>query len=90
MRTKSGIMLGLGETEQEILETMDDLRAVDVDILTMGQYLQPTPKHLPVAEFVTPEKFEEYRLIALEKGFKFVESAPLVRSSYHAEKHMAD
>lgn len=88
MKTKSGIMLGLGETEEEILETMDDLRSVDVDILTMGQYLQPTPKHLPVAEFITPEKFEEYRLIALEKGFKYVESAPLVRSSYHAEKHI--
>jgi lipoic acid synthetase len=88
MRTKSGIMLGLGETEQEILETMDDLRSVGVDILTMGQYLQPTPKHLPVAEFITPSKFEEYRLIALEKGFMYVESAPLVRSSYHAEKHI--
>ena len=88
MRTKSGIMLGLGETEEEILETMDDLRSVGVDILTMGQYLQPTPKHLPVADFITPSKFEEYRLIALKKGFKYVESAPLVRSSYHAEKHI--
>ena len=88
MRTKSGIMLGLGESEQEILETMDDLRSVGVDILTMGQYLQPTPKHLPVADFITPSKFEEYRLIALEKGFRYVESAPLVRSSYHAEKHI--
>lgn len=88
MKTKSGIMLGLGETEEEIFETMDDLRSVNVDILTMGQYLQPTPKHLPVAEFITPEKFEEYRIIALEKGFKYVESAPLVRSSYHAEKHI--
>jgi lipoic acid synthetase len=88
MRTKSGIMLGLGETEEEIIETMDDLRSVGVDILTMGQYLQPTPKHLPVAEFITPSKFEEYRLIALEKGFRYVESAPLVRSSYHAEKHI--
>lgn len=88
MVTKSGIMLGLGETEEEILETMDDLRAVGVEILTMGQYLQPTPKHLPVAEFITPEKFEEYREIALSKGFRFVESGPLVRSSYHAEKHI--
>jgi lipoic acid synthetase len=88
MRTKSGIMLGLGETEEEILETMDDLRSVGVDILTMGQYLQPTPKHLPVADFITPSKFEEYKLIALKKGFRYVESAPLVRSSYHAEKHI--
>ena len=88
MRTKSGVMLGLGETEQEVLETMDDLRSVDVDILTLGQYLQPTPKHLPVADFVTPEKFQEYKVIALEKGFKYCESGPLVRSSYHAEKHL--
>lgn len=88
MRTKSGIMLGLGESEEEILETMDDLRSVGVDILTMGQYLQPTPKHLPVTDFITPSKFEEYRLIALQKGFRYVESAPLVRSSYHAEKHI--
>lgn len=88
MRTKSGIMLGLGESEEEIIEAMDDLRSVGVDILTLGQYLQPTPKHLPVVDFVTPEKFEEYRVIGLEKGFRFVESAPLVRSSYHAEKHI--
>ena len=88
MTTKSGVMLGLGETHEEILETMDDLRAVGVDILTLGQYLQPTPKHLPVAEFVTPERFETYRILALEKGFRFVESGPLVRSSYHAEKHI--
>lgn len=88
MRTKSGIMLGLGETEEEIFETMDDLRSVGVDILTMGQYLQPTPKHLPVAEFITPSKFDEYKSIALQKGFLYVESAPLVRSSYHAEKHL--
>ena len=88
MKTKSGIMLGLGETEQEVLETMDDLVAVGVDILTIGQYLQPTPKHLPVAEFITPEKFEEYKHIGLEKGFRFVESGPLVRSSYRAEKHL--
>lgn len=88
MKTKSGVMLGLGETEEEVLETMDDLRSVGVDILTLGQYLQPTPKHLPVAEFITPEKFEEYKQIGLEKGFRFVESGPLVRSSYHAEKHL--
>lgn len=90
MRTKSGVMLGLGETEEEVLETMDDLRSAGVDILTLGQYLQPTPKHIPVAAFITPEKFEEYRLIGLEKGFRYVESGPLVRSSYHAEKHLFD
>lgn len=88
MRTKSGVMLGLGETHEEIIETMEDLRAVGVDILTLGQYLQPTPKHLPVAEFVTPERFEEYQRIGLEMGFRYVESGPLVRSSYHAEKHI--
>jgi lipoic acid synthetase len=88
MRTKSGIMLGLGETEKEVIEAMDDLRTVGVDVLTLGQYLQPTVSHLPVFEFVTPEKFSEYKEIGLEKGFRFVESAPLVRSSYHAEKHL--
>jgi lipoic acid synthetase len=88
MRTKSGVMLGLGETEEEVLETIDDLCSVGVDILTLGQYLQPTPKHLPVADFITPEKFLEYKEIALSKGFKYVESGPLVRSSYHAEKHL--
>ena len=88
MRTKSGVMLGLGETDVEIIETMQDLRSVDVDILTLGQYLQPTPKHLPIAEFVTPERFEKYREMGLEMGFKYVESGPLVRSSYHAEKHL--
>lgn len=88
MRTKSGVMLGLGETEDEVIETMDDLRSAGVDILTLGQYLQPTPKHLPVAAFITPEKFEEYRILGLEKGFRYVESGPLVRSSYHAEKHL--
>lgn len=86
--TKSGIMLGLGESEEEILETMDDLRSVGVSILTLGQYLQPTMKHLPVVEFVTPEKFAKLGEIAKEKGFEFVESGPLVRSSYHAEKHI--
>ncbi|MBX7095073.1 MAG: lipoyl synthase [Flavobacteriales bacterium] len=88
IRTKSGVMLGLGETEDEILETIEDLRSVKVDILTLGQYLQPTPKHLPVAEFVTPDRFEKYKEIALSKGFLYVESGPLVRSSYHAEKHL--
>jgi len=88
MRTKSGIMLGLGETDEEIIETMADLRSVNVDILTLGQYLQPTPKHLQIKEFVTPERFEKYKILGLEMGFKFVESGPLVRSSYHAEKHL--
>ncbi len=88
MRTKSGVMLGLGETEEEVLETMQDLRSVGVDILTLGQYLQPTPKHLPVKEFITPEKFAEYKEIGLKMGFRYVESGPLVRSSYHAEKHI--
>ncbi len=90
MRTKSGIMLGLGETHEEVLETMQDMRSVGTDIVTLGQYLQPTPKHLPVAEFVTPERFEEYRVRGLEMGFKYVESGPLVRSSYHAERHIFD
>ena len=89
MRTKSGIMLGLGETEEEVIQTMDDLRSVGVDIMTIGQYLQPTTKHLPVKEFVTPDQFEKYKQIGLAKGFRFVESSPLVRSSYRAEKHMA-
>lgn len=88
MKTKSGVMLGLGETEAEVIETMDDLRSVECDVLTLGQYLQPTPKHLPVAEFITPEAFARYKEIGLEKGFRFVESGPLVRSSYHAEKHI--
>ncbi len=88
MRTKSGIMLGLGETDEEVIEAMEDLRSVQVDILTLGQYLQPTPKHLPIAEFVTPERFEKYRLLGLDMGFRYVESGPLVRSSYHAEKHL--
>ncbi len=88
MRTKSGVMLGLGEYDQEVIETMEDLRAVNVDILTLGQYLQPTEKHLPVAEFITPDKFNEYKEIGMEMGFKYVESGPLVRSSYHAEKHL--
>jgi len=88
LRTKSGIMLGLGETDAEVIETMDDLRSVGCDVMTMGQYLQPTKQHLPVAEFVTPERFARYREEGLARGFRFVESAPLVRSSYHAEKHV--
>jgi lipoic acid synthetase len=88
MKTKSGVMLGLGESEEEIYETMQDLASVKVDILTLGQYLQPTPKHLPVAEFITPEKFAQYKEDALKMGFRYVESGPLVRSSYHAEKHL--
>lgn len=88
MKTKSGVMLGLGESEKEVIETMEDLRSVGADILTLGQYLQPTRKHLPVADFITPEKFSEYKDIGLKMGFKFVESGPLVRSSYHAEKHL--
>ncbi len=88
MRTKSGVMLGLGETRDEVLETIEDLRSVQVDVLTLGQYLQPTRKHLPVQEFVTPEQFKEYEEIGLKMGYRFVESGPLVRSSYHAEKHL--
>jgi lipoic acid synthetase len=88
MRTKSGVMLGLGETAQEVIETMEDLKSVGLDILTLGQYLQPTPKHLPIAEFVTPDTFLEYKELGLKMGFRYVESGPLVRSSYHAEKHL--
>ncbi len=87
-RTKSGIMLGLGETEAEVIETMGDLRDQKVDIITLGQYLQPSKKHLPVKEFITPEQFEKYEKIGKEMGFRHVESGPLVRSSYHAEKHI--
>ena len=90
MRTKSGVMLGLGETQEEVIETMQDLRAVQVDILTLGQYLQPTPKHIPVAEFIEPAQFDYYKKLGLEMGFRYVESGPLVRSSYHAEKHLFD
>jgi lipoic acid synthetase len=81
-------MLGLGESKAEVVEAMDDLRSVGVNVLTLGQYLQPTPKHLPVAEFIHPDVFKDLEKIALEKGFLFVESGPLVRSSYHAEKHV--
>jgi lipoyl synthase len=81
-------MLGLGESFEEVVEAMDDLRSVDCQILTLGQYLQPTPKHLPVAEFIHPDVFAELKELGLKKGFRFVESGPLVRSSYHAEKHL--
>ena len=84
--TKSGLMVGLGETKEEIFDVMDDLRKVDVNILTIGQYLQPSKKHYPVKEYVHPSIFEEYRQVAIQKGFLLVESAPLVRSSYHADK----
>ncbi len=85
---KSGIMVGLGETPEEVLETMDDLLEAGCSVLTIGQYLQPSHKNIKVTTYVTPEQFEEYRLIGLQKGFREVESAPLVRSSYHAEKHI--
>ena len=87
-RTKSGIMLGLGEMEEEVLETMEDLRKANVDIITIGQYLQPSKKHLPVKEFILPEQFKKYREIGLEMGFRHVESGALVRSSYKAHKHI--
>lgn len=86
--TKSGIMLGLGETEDEVLQAMDDLRGVGCRIMTIGQYLQPSKLHYPVQDYIHPDKFEEYRLKGIEKGFAHIESAPMVRSSYHAEKHV--
>jgi lipoic acid synthetase len=88
MRTKSGIMLGLGETENEVLQTMRDLRNSGVDVLTIGQYLQPTKKHLAVARFVHPDEFASLREAGYQMGFDYVESGPLVRSSYHSEKHV--
>jgi len=81
-------MLGLGETEHEIYETMDDLRAVGCDVLTMGQYLQPTKQHLSVIEFIRPEVFAKYKVKGLEKSFHYVESSPMIHSSYHADKHI--
>jgi lipoic acid synthetase len=87
-RTKSGIMVGLGETQEEVFEIMDDLRAQGCDVLTIGQYLQPTKMHLEVAEFIHPDLFGRYREVGMQKGFAFVESGPLVRSSYHAERHL--
>src|SRR4249920_1499517 len=88
MRTKTGIMLGLGEKKEEVIQTMEDLAAVNVDVLTLGQYLQPTQKHLSVHRFVHPDEFAELREIGYELGFDYVESGPLVRSSYHSEKHV--
>ncbi len=85
---KSGIMLGLGETHDEILQTMDDLLESGAKVMTIGQYLAPTINHMPVVEYITPEKFADYRNIGIRKGFKFVESSPLVRSSYRAEEHV--
>ena len=90
LRTKSGIMLGFGETEADVIEAMTDLRAAGVHVLTLGQYLQPTKAHHPVVEWVTPQQFKRYQEIGLEMGFNYVESGPLVRSSYHAEKHLFD
>lgn len=87
-RTKSGIMLGLGETEEEVIETLHDLKKAKVDIVTIGQYLQPSKKHLPVKEYITPEQFKKYERIGKEIGFRHVESGALVRSSYKAQKHM--
>jgi lipoic acid synthetase len=87
-RTKSGIMLGLGETEEEVIQTLRDLRHAHVDVVTIGQYLQPSKKHLPVKEFITPDQFQKYEKIGLEMGFRHVESGALVRSSYKAAKHI--
>ena len=89
MRTMSGVMLGLGEKEDEVLTVMQDLVNHGCDVLTLGQYLQPTKMHIAVDAFITPEKFAEYKVAGLEMGFKYVESGPLVRSSYHAERHLA-
>ena len=88
MRTKSGIMLGLGELKEEVIQTMRDLKESEVDVITIGQYLQPTPKHLPVKRFVHPDEYAELREIGYEIGFDYVESGPLVRSSYHSERHV--
>ena len=87
--TKSGLMLGLGETRDEVLQVMRDLRARHVDILTLGQYLRPSPKHLPIVRYVTPDEFDDFRRIGLEIGFGHVQSGPLVRSSYHASESVA-
>jgi lipoic acid synthetase len=90
VRTKSGIMLGLGEKEDEVYKTMDDLLEAGCAVLTIGQYLQPSLQHMEVVEYVDPGMFELYKKAGLEKGFHFVESHPLVRSSYHAEKHVKE
>lgn len=88
MRTKSGIMLGLGETKEEVIQTMQDLKDSEVDVITIGQYLQPTPKHLPVMRYVHPSEFAELREIGYQMGLDYVESGPLVRSSYHSDRHV--
>ena len=88
MRTKSGIMLGLGELKKEVIQSLHDLRNSGVDVITLGQYLQPTKKHLPVIRFVHPDEFAEYRELGYSIGFDYVESGPLVRSSYHSDKHV--
>ena len=88
MKTKSGIMCGMGESEKEVIETLEDLRNVNVSIVTLGQYMQPTGRHLKVAEYVHPDTFAKYKEIGLKLGFEYIESGPLVRSSYHAEKHL--
>ena len=88
MKTKSGIMCGMGETQDEVIKTMEDLKAHGVDILTLGQYMQPTPRHLAVAEYVHPDVFAKYKAYGDYLGFDYIESGPLVRSSYHAEKHL--
>ena len=87
-RTKSGIMLGLGEQEEEVIQTLKDLREAGVDVVTIGQYLQPSKKHLPVKQFITPDQFKKYEKIGLDLGFRHVESSALVRSSYKAQKHI--
>lgn len=88
VKTKSGFMVGMGETQEEVFETMDDLLEAGCQIVTIGQYMQPTRNHWPVKDYIHPQVFEKYRKAGLEKGFRYVESAPLVRSSYHAEKHV--
>jgi lipoic acid synthetase len=88
MRTKSGIMLGLGEAREEVIQTLHDLKNAGCDVVTIGQYLQPTKKHLPVHRFVHPDEFKEYREIGYSIGLDYVESGPLVRSSYHSERHV--
>jgi lipoic acid synthetase len=88
MKTKSGIMCGMGETKEEIIQTLTDLRTAGVSIVTLGQYMQPTPRHLKVVEYVHPDTFDAYKKIGEELGFSYIESGPLVRSSYHAEKHL--
>ena len=88
MKTKSGIMCGMGETKEEIFQTLRDLREVGVSIVTLGQYMQPTSRHLAVSEYVHPDTFLEYKKYGISIGFTYIESGPLVRSSYHAEKHL--